>query len=143
MKNQKESLQVAMDVLLEAGLDSLADVLRRASEQPASTVEKFFDEKGEVGVVYSSRSRVGWSSWYHGSEHTVEEMIFDKGLVEVVLLGSSKDVREYVADHFPDTYFSGQDLSVRFLPPGTCFEVVEDDGCESVKVVGGGKFQVA
>lgn len=98
-------------------------------------VEKYYNEKGEVAVLYSPEFGAGWYTWNTEFENS-EGLLFDKTLVEMVLKRTPKDeVKEYVNEKWGDVYMGGyDDIEVKFLPEGTAFQVTEYDGCESIVI---------
>lgn len=88
---------------------------------------------GKVAIVYSPGYGAGWSTWNSGE---TDEMIFDKGLVDLILQGTKDEVVEYCEKKWPDAYLGGTDqLSVKWLPVGTRFKIDEYDGSESIVTV--------
>lgn len=94
-------------------------------------MEKYYNEKGQVGVIVSPSFGGGWSTWNVDSE----TLMFDKELVEVVLKGDSSEIKRIAETLCPDGYFgSFEDLEVEFLEPGTKFYIKEYDGSECIVV---------
>jgi hypothetical protein len=89
---------------------------------------------GLVAVLYSPGHGAGWSTW--NQEYSTEELIFDPGLVDLVL--TSKEQEEivvYATLKWPDAYMGGIDnLDVKWVPVGTKFQIGEYDGHENVIV---------
>lgn len=94
-------------------------------------MEKYYNEKGEVGVLYSPGFGAGWSTWASEDESF---FVFDKNLVELALIGApEEDVSKYLKSIGKDSYTGGWDkIAVEFMKPGTAFIVKEYDGCESI-----------
>lgn len=97
-----------------------------------NTYEKYYNEQGEVAILYSPGFGAGWYTWnsiYPG-------LVFDKRIVEKVL----QDHREEITENwlksigYDNVYVGGfaGDLEVIFLTPGTKFRIDEYDGSESV-----------
>ena len=82
-----------------------------------------------VAVLISPGFGAGWYSWEHE-----ESMLFDPGLVQLILQGASFDEKlEYTSTKWPDAYMGGlEDLEVQWVPVGTEFMIDEYDGSESI-----------
>lgn len=94
--------------------------------------EKYYNEKGEVGVLYSPGFGAGWSTWNSGE---AEELIFDKTLVEMILEKKpQEEIEKYVEEKWGDDIYTGglEGVCVKFLPKGTAFVIEEYDGSESI-----------
>jgi hypothetical protein len=89
---------------------------------------------GHVAVLYSPGHGAGWSSW--NIEYSTEELIFDPGLVDLVLTGREhEEIVVYATLKWPDACVLGlSDLDVEWVPVGTKFQIGEYDGHESVNV---------
>lgn len=87
---------------------------------------------GMVAVVFSPGYGAGWSTW--NSEYNDEELIFDPGLVNLILAGKTDDeIEVYATLKWPDAYFGGlEGLDIRWVPVGTKFYIREEDGNEMV-----------
>jgi hypothetical protein len=87
---------------------------------------------GHVAVLYSPGFGAGWSTW--NSEYSDKELIFDPGLVDLVLAGRENEETEvYATLKWPDAYLGGlAELEIRWVPVGTRFQIREDDGNEIV-----------
>lgn len=91
----------------------------------------------EVAVLYSPNFGAGWYSW-----HGVEELLFSPEIVSIIeSCGEDDDkkyneIMAYMEENYPDVYAEGaRDLTITWLPKGTCFEIGEYDGHESVRVL--------
>jgi len=94
-------------------------------------IEKFYNENGDVAVLYSPGYGAGWASW--SGEH--DGAIFDKRIVEIVLADKREDITQELMVSFGYGYFycGGADsLEIEWLKPGTIFDIDEYDGSESV-----------
>ena len=89
---------------------------------------------GHVAVLYSPGHGAGWSSW--NIEYSTEELIFDPGLVDLVLAGKEQEeIAVYATLKWPDACLLGlSELDVEWVPVGTKFQIGEYDGHESVNV---------
>jgi hypothetical protein len=84
---------------------------------------------GRVAVLYSSGYGAGWSTWNPGHP----EMVFDPGLVDLVLAGNEEKILAYVTLKWPTAFMGGvEDLRVEWLPEGTDFMIEEYDGAENI-----------
>ena len=92
--------------------------------------EKYYNEKGEVAVLYSPGFGAGWSTW----NSQEEELIFDKTLVEMILEKKPyEEIEKYAEEKWDGIYTGGLgDVCVEFLPKGTAFVIEEYDGSESI-----------
>lgn len=114
---------------------------------PFTGMEKYYNEKGQVAVLYSPGFGAGWSSWAR-SENCQPFLTMNKGLVELALKGASEaEVEEYLAQELGEDvyiYTGGWDqIEVRFLNPGTAFRITEYDGSESIEDLGSIDFLLA
>ena len=97
-------------------------------------VEKYYNEKGEVAVLYSPDFGAGWYTWNTDLENS-KELLFDKTLVEYVLEKDYEKAANYAVGRWPVIYTGGLfQLEVMFLPEGTAFQVTEYDGCEDIEI---------
>ncbi len=86
---------------------------------------------GKVAIVYSPGYGAGWSTWNEDNP----EMIFDPGLVDLVIAGNREKILSYIALKWPLAYTGGVDqLDVLWLAEGTAFQIEEHDGNEKVTV---------
>lgn len=93
-------------------------------------VEKYYNEKNEVGVLVSHGFGAGWSTWNEN------ELAIDRRIIEKWLNGiSSDDMCDYVESlGYSRPYMGGyEDLELEFVPRGTLFCVYEYDGAESIE----------
>ena len=84
---------------------------------------------GKVAVLYSPDFGAGWYSW-----HSVEELLFDPKVVDMVLEKTSAETIElYCKTVYGDHYYAGScDLEVAWVPTGTEFVIDDFDGNESI-----------
>ena len=88
---------------------------------------------GHVAVLYSPGHGAGWSTW--NQEYSTAELIFDPGLVDLVLTSRTEEILVYINLKWPDAYMGGVDtLDVKWVPVGTKFQIGEYDGHENVVV---------
>jgi hypothetical protein len=84
---------------------------------------------GQVAVVYSPGYGSGWSTW----NTDVPAMIFDPGLVDLVLEGNKEKILAYVMLRWSDANILGvDDLEVEWVPEGVDFIINEYDGAETI-----------
>ena len=96
--------------------------------------EKYYNDKGEVAVIYSPDFGAGWYTW--NTEYG-DELLFDKTLVEMILADkSSEELRAYAEEKWGENIFCGGlgSCEVEFLPVGTAFIIDEYDGNESIEL---------
>jgi len=87
---------------------------------------------GMVAVLVSPRHGAGWYSW-----HSVEELLYDPKVVDMVLEKTSAQTIElYCNEVYGDkSYYGGaEDLEVMWLPIGTHFSIHEYDGYETLRI---------
>ena len=103
-------------------------------------VEKFYNEQGDVAVLYSPGYGAGWSTWADE-----EFMMFDKTLVQYALDAVEEGaVVAYMKTKGVEAYTGGwKDIRVEFLPKGAQFIIEEYDGTESISILNEIKFNVA
>jgi len=86
---------------------------------------------GKVAVLYSPGYGAGWYSWNRDRV----DMLFDPGLVDLVLEGNVEKILVYVTLRWPDAYTGGlDDLAIEWIPVGSRFIIEEHDGAETVKL---------
>lgn len=93
-------------------------------------VEKYYNEKGELGVLISGCWGAGWSTWND------EELAYDKRIVEKWLDGvSASEMCTYIESlGYAYPYMGGyKNLRLEFIPRGTMFCIHEYDGRESIE----------
>lgn len=92
---------------------------------------------GKVAVLYSPGYGAGWSTW--NDNEFKEFLLFDVGLVELVLNKELDKIDNYIKEKFGDKYvctIGAEDLDVEWIPVGTEFRVTEYDGYESIEYMG-------
>ena len=98
-------------------------------------MNKYTDENGNIAVIYSPGFGAGWYTW--NSEYP--EMVYDPSIVSILLSGDTEENKTqavilHASIKYPDAYLGGvDDLTVRFLKPGTLFRINEYDGSESIE----------
>jgi hypothetical protein len=84
---------------------------------------------GKVAVLISEDYGAGWYSW--NTEH--EALLFDPAIVEFLEQNKWDELSMYVKLKYPDVYDGGlNNLQIKWLPIGTKFIVIENDGAESL-----------
>ena len=92
-----------------------------------SDFEKYYNEKGQVAVLYSPGYGAGWYSW-----EQKEGMLFDKDIVQAVL-DDDLDRAAKIAEERYQAHSSGaRNLKIWWMKPGTQFEINEYDGFEYI-----------
>jgi hypothetical protein len=96
-------------------------------------VEKYYNDAGQVAILYSPGYGAGWSTW---NQFCREGLIFDKRLVQLILDDKRGEITEELLDEFgyPECYASTEQLQIEWLDPGTQFIINEYDGSESIQV---------
>lgn len=90
-------------------------------------LERFYDEEGRLGVVYSPGYGAGWSTWYN------YDIALDKRVVEAVLAGKKLNAEIMAAWGYEGVYCGGaNNLKVCWIPSGTKFMIKEYDGAEFI-----------
>ena len=94
------------------------------------TTIKYYNEKGEVGVLVSPGFGAGWYSWNTDRP----ELLFDKDIIQAVLDGDTYKAEQVTIDKYGEDPYTGgaSGLVVEWLPPGTLFRIEEYDGSESL-----------
>ena len=100
-------------------------------------VEKYYNERGEVAVLYSSDIGIGWSTGNYLNYS--EFLLYDKTLVEMKLAGGTiTELLEYlesVGDM--DLSISGEqwnDLKIQWVDPNIRFRIESNFGHEKIIV---------
>lgn len=89
---------------------------------------------GKVAVLISPGYGAGWSTW---AGHSSEAAVFDRELVEAVLVGDSARIAEVVTRKFPGVCTGGvYQLQVEWVPIGERFQITEYDGNEDLEILG-------
>ena len=111
--------------------------------------EKYYNEEGQVAVLYSPGFGAGWSTWAGGDEFSSAFLTMDKGLVMLALQKARElEVEAYLASKLDDPdnvpYLGGwSDIAIKFVDKGDQFRIHEYDGSESVEVYGPSSYMVA
>jgi hypothetical protein len=85
---------------------------------------------GKVAVLYSPGFGAGWYTW----NYEYPDMLFDSGLVDLVLKGNKEQILAYVTVKWPNAYLGGiDDLSVKWVNQGQQIKINEYDGSESIE----------
>ena len=86
---------------------------------------------GQIAVLHSTGYGAGWYSW---NQDYGDELLFDPGLVDLVLAGREhEEIAVYATLKWPDAYLGGlSGLDVRWVPVGSEFRIDEEDGSETV-----------
>ena len=108
-------------------------------------MNKYIDEQGQVAILYSPGFGAGWYTW--NTEYP--EMVYDPSIVNILLSDAPAEQKlQEILLHanlkYPDAYLGGaDDLTVRFLKPGTLFRINEYDGSESIETNDSVEWMVA
>lgn len=93
-------------------------------------IEKYYNESGDVAVIVSPGYGAGFSTWADDPQ-----ICFDKDIIELILKNDKEGIKKLMEEKYPQEYFGCDELIVRFLEPGTLFEIKEYDGAESLRVI--------
>jgi hypothetical protein len=96
-----------------------------------SANRRYYNDKGQVGVLVSPGFGAGWSTWENGVD------VFDYEMIEAVLTKQRKGESEKIArSKYPNAYLGGvADLTVKFVNSGTKFHIREYDGYETLETI--------
>lgn len=97
---------------------------------------------GCVGILYSPRHGTGWYTW-----HGIEELLRDPEVVHLVECRAKADpdqqdyysekIHDYCTQTYGENSYGGvHDLTIEWVPLGTCFRILESDGAEMVEYLG-------
>jgi len=87
---------------------------------------------GKVAVVYSPGFGSGWYTW---ARHDDPSMMFDPGLVGLILSGDKERIIVYTTLKWPNELKGGvDDLEVGWVSVGAKFRIHEYDGSESIEI---------
>jgi hypothetical protein len=109
---------------------------KKGEEVTFPSVSRYVVED-RIAVLYSPGYGAGWTSW--ATDDQKEIMAFHPKLVRWVLDGKpdgEAGVKAILKELFGDkTPFAGgwEGLTVEWVSPGTCFDIDEYDGYESIK----------
>lgn len=121
-------------------------------EEDNSSLESFpkLEKDGEVAVLYSPGFGAGWLTWNNNEWKSI--LTTHRDIVRAVLDGK-KEKAGRVAEEIirkatgePEPYvcvLGKRDLTVKWLPKGTVFEIEEYDGSETIHIIGSRNYQVA
>ena len=90
--------------------------------------EKYYNNLGQVAVLYSPGYGAGWFSW-----ENEEGLLFDKEIVEHVLSGNFDAAAKYAEDKYGAYAGGASQLKIAWIYPGTQFNIHEYDGSESIE----------
>jgi hypothetical protein len=96
-----------------------------------SDKKRYYNNKGQVGVLVSNGHGAGWSSWND------EVDVFDYELIEVILTNQrAVEIEKLAKSKYPTAYLGGLDqLEVQFVDAGTKFHIHEYDGHETIETI--------
>lgn len=85
---------------------------------------------GKVAVLISPGFGAGWSTW----NLKYPEILFDAGMVDLVLKGNREQMIAYATVKWPDAYLGGlSKLEVEWIEQGQLIKINEYDGSESIE----------
>jgi hypothetical protein len=102
-------------------------------------MEKFYNENGDVAVLYSPGYGAGWSTWAH-DESVRLKALFDPEVVQWVLDGKPEGKftdDDYFEKKYGGYFYTGgmSGLNIEWVTPGQKFRVDEYDGSESLEFI--------
>ncbi len=93
-------------------------------------VEKYYNDEGEVAVLYSPGYGMGWYSWYSRDS----SILFDKEIVKAILDKDFELAKKIIEVHYPHVQTGGvYQLEIEWMNPGTCFNIKDHDGYERIE----------
>ncbi len=93
-------------------------------------VEKYYNEQGEVAVLYSPGYGAGWYSW--NTNHP--DILFDKDIVQAVIDKDKTKAGLIALEKYPEICELGIDkIQIEWMQPGQMFQINCFDGYESIK----------
>ena len=114
----------------------LTSLTEKSTKVTIMNCEKYIKD-GKVAVLYSPNFGAGWYSW----NTDTPELLFDKDIVAAVLDNNLDKAEEVAIDKYPTCYLGGvRDLTVKWLEPGTQFEINEYDGFESITEISSKRY---
>lgn len=85
---------------------------------------------GKVAVLVSPGFGAGWSTW----NPDCPDMLFDPGMVDLVIKGDQEQMRAYAELKWPDAYMGGlNNLDVVWVEQGQLIKINEYDGSETIE----------
>jgi len=85
---------------------------------------------GKIAVLVSPGFGAGWYTW----NYEYPDMLFDSGLVDLVLKGNKEQILAYATVKWPNAYLGGiGDLAVEWVDQGQHIKINEYDGSESIE----------
>lgn len=85
---------------------------------------------GKVAVLVSPGFGAGWSTW----NPDCPDMLFDPGMVDLVIKGDQEQMRAYAELKWPDAYMGGlNNLDVVWVEQGKLIKINEYDGSETIE----------
>ena len=98
-------------------------------------VERYYNEKGEMGVLLSKREGNGFSS-SRALEMAIDERIINKFLEKPI---SAQEFIDFIMSlgygRIKMTEWEYEGLTLEFVPKGSIFTITETDGYEYISIV--------
>lgn len=100
-------------------------------------MERYYNDKGQVGIVLTNMSDLTWSSGYSGKQLELgQSLLFDPTLVRMVLdLADYKEIEIYCIEKYGECPVGSFDLRVEFIPQGTNFIIMTGMGGEYLVIL--------
>lgn len=96
---------------------------------------------GMIAVLISPGYGAGWSTW--NSDHS-ETLCMDADIVQPFINGDKEKALSISKEKCPGIYCGGfDDCEIEWVPKGSCFEIDEYDGYESINIIGQHEYMIA
>lgn len=93
-------------------------------------MNRYLNDQGKVAVIYSPGYGAGWSTW---NTQVGDELVFDPGLVKLILDENYELAIIYAKNKWPGCYTGGlEQAKIEWLSPNTSFEITHYDGYELI-----------
>lgn len=100
-------------------------------------MEKYYNDKGELGVLISPGYGAGWSTCYFGGDSNDYAIALDKRIIEYWINHnhSKTEMEEFLKSIGYDKIYMGgyEQLELVFVPKGQMFCIHEYDGYETIE----------
>lgn len=92
-------------------------------------VERYYNEKNELGVLISKGFGAGWSTW------DTQDIALDRRIIEYFLENGNNNIGDFIKSiGYKNVYLGGANgLKIEWVPKGTRFTIDEYDGNEYIR----------
>lgn len=98
-------------------------------------VERYYNEKGEMGVLLSKRQGYGFAGW-RDAEMAIDERVINKFLEKPMQAQEFCSFLESLGyGKISMDQYEYKGLTLEFVPKGSIFTIVSDDGYEEISIV--------